>query len=428
MKFCKSLYQKNNRLLPFSISTLVSGLLFILFISACGGISKPNITRTPVAHNPLSQSFRDATDLLPIKELSIAQANFLLANQDSSSDLAILNKSKSKLYVLLNQGRKGFLKKIPAGKWTQHNKEKINFFATADLNNDGGDDLILILGDIDNLKTQILFNNKKGYFYSKKEGRYSLRPGIEKVIPVDLDGDGDKDLFYFGNMIKPSAKKHHQTMVWVNKGDGNFENLTSLLMPALPAGIRDASFADYDGDGVVDIFLVYKKGQNKLLINNGVGKFSDRTVSSLPRILDDSMYADWADFDQDGDNDILIVNRSIHKMYRRYSGETNYFLENKGGGHFRKRSHKILPRFPSQKVYLLDGNGNNHPDVLILTTQGVYYLQGYGRWQFSDETIRRLPRFKKFDQMVFGDINQDKFLDLFGWSRQTGRLWLNHFD
>ena len=296
------------------------------------------------------------------------------------------------------------------------------------MNSDGGDDLILILGSSENPKMQILFNNKKGYFYPKEEGRYSLRRGIEKVIPVDLDGDGDRDLFCFGNMIKQLAKKYHQTMVWINKGDGNFENLTSLLMPTLPAGIRDASFADYDGDGVVDIFLVYGKGQNRLLINNGVGKFSDRTSSSLPRILDDSMHADWADFDQDGDNDILVVNRSIHKKYRRYSAETNYFLENKGGGIFRKRTHKILPRFPSQKVYLLDGNGNNHPDALILTAEGVYYFQGYGKWQFSDETIRRLPRFKKFDQMVFGDINQDKFLDLFGWSRQAGRLWLNRFD
>ena len=428
MKVCKTIYQKKSRLLPFSISTLISGLLFILFISACGGLSKPHVTHNPVGHNPSSQSFRDATRLLPIEKLSIAQANFLLANQDSSSDLAILNKSKSKLYILLNQGGKGFLKKIPAGQWTRNNKEKIKFFAAADLNSDGGDDLILILGDNENRKTQILFNNKKGYFYPKEEGKYSLRPGIEKVIPVDLDGDGDKDLFYFGNMIKPSAKKYHQTMVWINKGDGNFENLTSLLMPALPAGIRDASFADYDGDGVKDIFLVYGKGQNRLLINNGVGKFSDRTSSSIPHILDDSMHADWADFDQDGDNDILIVNRSIHKKYRRYSGETNYFLENKGEGNFRKRSHKILPGFPSKKVYLFDGNGNNHPDVLILTEKGVYYLQGYGKWQFSDETIRRLPRFKKFDQMVFGDINQDKFLDLFGWSRQTGRLWLNRFD
>ena len=130
MKVCKSIYQKKSRLFPFSISTLISGLLFILFISACGGISKPHITPKPVAHNPSSQSFRDATDLLPFEKFAIAQANFLLANQDSSSDLAILNKSKSKLSILLNQGRKGFLKKIPAGQWTQNNKEKIKNYKT----------------------------------------------------------------------------------------------------------------------------------------------------------------------------------------------------------------------------------------------------------------------------------------------------------
>ena len=207
MKACKSIYQEKSSLPPFSISTLISGLLFILFISACGGISKPHITRKPVAHNPSSQSFRDATGLLPIGKLSIAQANFLLANQDSLSDLAILNKSKSKLYIFLNQGEKGF-RRIPAGKWTQNNKEKIKSFATADLNSDGGADLILILGASENPKMQILFNNKKGYFYPKEGGRYSLRPGIEKVIPVDLDGDGDRDLFYFGNMIKPVSYTH----------------------------------------------------------------------------------------------------------------------------------------------------------------------------------------------------------------------------
>ena len=118
MKVYKTIYQKKTYILPFSIRTLISALLLILFISACGGISKPQTTRNPVGHNPSSQSFRDATSLLPIKELSIAQANFLLANQDSSSDLAILNKSKSKLYILLNQGKKGF-RRIPAGKWTQ---------------------------------------------------------------------------------------------------------------------------------------------------------------------------------------------------------------------------------------------------------------------------------------------------------------------
>ena len=217
-------------------------------------------------------------------------------------------------------------------------------------------------------------------------------------------------------------------MLWINKGDGQFENLTSLLMPSLPPGIRDASIADYDGDGVADIFLIYGKGQNRLLMNNGVGKFSDRTSSRLPRILDDSMHADWADFDEDGDNDLLVVNRSIRKIYRGHPKETSYFLENTGGGNFKKRSHKILPRVPSAKVYLLDGNGNTRPDALILTAKGVYYLQGRGKWDFSDESRRRLPRFRQFDQMTFGDIDEDQFLDLFAWSGQSGRLWLNRFD
>ncbi|MBC8284583.1 MAG: VCBS repeat-containing protein [Nitrospinae bacterium] len=422
MKACKSIYQKKGCPVRCSINSLLYGLLVLFLFSACGG-PKPH-----VADNPASQRFRDATRLFPAEKISVAEASFLRANQDSLADLAILNQAKTELFILVNQGKKGFLKEH-AGQWTQKNKEKINFFVSADLNRDGGDDLILILGDRENPKTRILFNNKKGYFYSKeKEGSYSLTPGIEKVIPVDLDGDGDKDLFYFGSNLKTPNKKSHQTMVWVNKGDDRLENLTSLLMPKLPPGIRDASIADYDGDGVVDIFLVYGNGQNRLLLNNGVGKFSDRTSSRLPRILDDSMHADWADFDQDGDNDLLVVNRSIQNIYRGHPDETNYFLENTGGGNFKKRSHKILPRLPSLKVYLLDGNGNTRPDALILTGKGVYYFQGRGKWEFSDETDRRLPRFRQFSQMTFGDINQDQFLDLFGWSGNSSRLWLNRFD
>jgi hypothetical protein len=422
MKDYKSSCQKKISLVLCSIDSLVPWLLILLLFSACGG-PKPH-----VADNPASQRFRDATRLFSIEKSSVAHASFLTANQDNFSDLAVLSKSKSELYILINQNKKGFFRKKVV-QWTQKNKGEINFFVAADLNRDGGDDLVLIHGGREKPKTQILFNNKKSYFYSKKqEGEYPLVPGIEKVIPLDLDGDGDKDLFYFGRSVKASAKKSYQTMIMINKGDGRFEDLTSLLMPSLPAGIRDASFADYDGDGVVDIFLVYSKGQNRLLLNNGVGKFSDRTSSRMPRILDDSMHADWADFDQDGDNDLLVVNRSINKIYRGYPEETNYFLENTGGGNFKKRSHKILPRLPTAKVYLLDGNGNNWPDVLILTSKEVYYLQGQGRWDLSDETDRRLPRFRRFDQMTFGDIDGDQFLDLFAWSRQSSRLWLNRFD
>ena len=194
-------------------------------LSAC---SNPN---PHVADKPSSQRFRNVTRFLPPENLFVTQAGFLRGNQDALSDLVVLNQIKNELYILLNRGEKGFIKKN-IGKWIQENKERINFFVSADLDRDGGDDLILILGNRRNLKTRILFNNKKGYFYPKKNrGNHSLYSGIEKVIPIDIDGDGDKDLFYFGSNIKKSNKNSYQTMIWINKGDGSLENLTSLLMP-----------------------------------------------------------------------------------------------------------------------------------------------------------------------------------------------------
>ncbi len=155
MKDYKSNYQKKISPARCSIDSLIPWLLILFLFSACGG-PKPH-----VADNPASQRFRDATRLFSISKSPVAQASFLRANQDNLSDLAVLSKTKSELYILINHKKKGFLKK-QAGQWTQKNKEEIKFFAAADLNRDGGDDLVLILGGRENPKTRILFNNKKG--------------------------------------------------------------------------------------------------------------------------------------------------------------------------------------------------------------------------------------------------------------------------
>ena len=430
MKACKLTYLRAHCPNHFLIKALVRALLVLTLLNGCGG------SKAHVADNPASQRFRDVTGkwLLP-KNFSPKQAVFLHADQGPLQDLMILNETKPgkpQLQAFINQGGKSFLQKS-LGQWMKGMDDRILSFAATDLNRDGGDDLALILQVSGKISTQILFNNKKGYFYAKdKKSSYPLRVGINRVMTADFDQDGDRDLFYFGKKVMNAVGKPagHQARLLINQGSGKLEDLTALLMPRLPEGIRDASFADYDGDGVIDIFLIYSKGQNRLLINNGVGKFTDRTKSHLPRILDDSEHADWADFDGDGDNDLLVVNRSISKHYRAYPGETSYFLENTGGGNFKKRSHKMLPLLPSYKVYLLDANGNTKPDALILTSKGVYYLQGRGRWEFSDETERRLPRFRFFREVAFADVNQDGFLDLFALSPtpDRSRIWLNRFD
>ena len=430
MRAYKLTYPRKHFSNPFLIKDFIRVLLLLTLLNGCGGSS------SHVAENPASQRFHNVTRkwLLP-KSFSPKQVMFFRGDQNPYPDLMVLSEAKSgesKLRGFLNQGGNNFLQK-DLGQWTNQMKGVILSFTAIDLNRDGADDLVLVMQASGKVFTQILFNNKSGYFYAKdKVGSYPLRSGVNKVVSGDLDQDGDGDLFYFGKRVlgTDGEPARHQAHLFVNKGDGKLEDLTALLMPKLPKGIRDVSFADYDGDGVIDIFLIYARGQNRLLINNGIGRFEDRTASHVPRIIDDSQHADWADFDGDGDNDLLVVNQSIKKPYRAYPGETTYFLENTGGGHFKKRSHKILPRFPSYKAYLLDANGNTKPDILILTSKGVYYLQGRGRWGFTNQTDRRLPRFRFFKKMAFADVNQDGFLDLFALSPTPGRsrIWLNRFD
>ena len=68
----------------------------------------------------------------------------------------------------------------------------------------------------------------------------------------------------------------------INNGEGQFKDETDLLWPKLPPGAIGTSIADYNQDGSPDVFLVYGNAQNRLLINNGVGKFVDKTDRLLP--------------------------------------------------------------------------------------------------------------------------------------------------
>ncbi|KMP11249.1 hypothetical protein UZ36_05025, partial [Candidatus Nitromaritima sp. SCGC AAA799-C22] len=85
------------------------------------------------------------------------------------------------------------------------------------------------------------------------------------------------------------------------------------------------------------------------------------------------------------------------------------------------------PTAPAHRVYLLDANGTGIPDVIILDETGPHYMIGKGKWAFSVETEKRLPQTGPLEEMTFGDINADGFLDLLGITAKSRkpRLWLN---
>lgn len=91
---------------------------------------------------------------------------------------------------------------------------------------------------------------------------------------------------------------------------------------------RSASLADYDNDGDLDLFFQGGGNSQKLFRNNLVGTgsltFSDVTASTIPSGLGPSWSAAWADYDGDGRVDVFVGQSNI--------GGTGDVLRNTGAG------------------------------------------------------------------------------------------------
>src|SRR5262249_18312160 len=87
---------------------------------------------------------------------------------------------------------------------------------------------------------------------------------------ADFDSDGLEDV-YFCNPLGPNALSG-------NKGDGTFEDVAQQAGVALGDRICvAATWADYDNDGLPDLYVTSTRGGNVLFKNLGEGKFKDVT-------------------------------------------------------------------------------------------------------------------------------------------------------
>ncbi len=124
------------------------------------------------------------------------------------------------------------------------------------------------------------------------------------VALADYDGDGLIDVYLTGSDV---ANKLYR-----NLGDLKFEDVTDAA--GVDGRINDtvvlssgASFADIDNDGDLDLFVCNMAAPNLLYVNQGDGTFTEQTYQRAVSYSGASKQANFCDFDRDGDLDFYLV-------------------------------------------------------------------------------------------------------------------------
>jgi hypothetical protein len=129
----------------------------------------------------------------------------------------------------------------------------------------------------------------------------------------DFDGDGLLDIFV--STYDPTEDPHF----FRNDGQGGFEDASDAANLTGLRGGFNLIHADYDNDGDQDLLILrgawlgaFGQVPKSLLRNNGHGRFTDVTFEAgLGETRYPTQTAQWADYDNDGDLDVYVGNESV---------------------------------------------------------------------------------------------------------------------
>jgi len=248
---------------------------------------------------------------------------------------------------------------------------------------------------------------------------------VISTAPADYDNDGDLDIAVLGYYVVYNSSVEYKLFLLRNNGAADTVSwdfsYTDVPLGNMSTGSSDLAWSDADGDGDLDLVL----GTNTVTViyrnNAGVLQLTD---TELPGYWEDNDQAEfdlhsitWADFDNDGDPDLLLPSVFDFTSFTyRTALMRNDGLNGTGGFTFTETEAVFAPTMHAQSLWA-DYDGDQDLDLLLVNISPLNdqsFLRRYrndGNGAFTGENILGTLNVIHGD-VQWGDYDGDGDLDI----------------